>query len=140
LSKVQIRDWCRSKPALRQPLLDKLWHLYRASSKRHFAQRLRRLLEWGNQRTLPKAIDGRLQRLKDKSSFFQRAFDFPTAYRTSNEVDRPMNYLDRILVCHASVSRHMGLRRAIQSGHGAPVELSSILSQDSESNGVSLSL
>jgi hypothetical protein len=94
---IKIRDWCRSKPALRQPLLDKLWHLYRASSKRHFAQRLRRLLEWGNQRTLPKAIDGRLQRLKDKSSFFQRAFDFPTAYRTSNEVDRPMNYLDRIL-------------------------------------------
>jgi hypothetical protein len=51
------------------------WLLYRASSKRHFAQRLRRLLEWGNQRTLPKAIDGRLQRLKDKSSVFQRAFD-----------------------------------------------------------------
>ncbi len=74
---IKIRDWCRSKPALRQRLLDKLWHLYRASSKRHFAQRLRRL--------------------KDKSRFFQRAFDFPHAYRTSNQVDRPMNYLDRTL-------------------------------------------
>jgi hypothetical protein len=94
---IKIRDGCPSKPDLRQRLLDKLWHLYRASSKRHFAQRLRRLLEWVNQRTLPKAIDGRLRRLKDKSQFFQRAFDFPDAYRTSSEVDRPMNYLDRTL-------------------------------------------
>jgi hypothetical protein len=38
-----------------------------------------------------------LRRLKDKSRFFQRAFDFPEAYRTSHEVDRPMNYLDRTL-------------------------------------------
>jgi hypothetical protein len=34
---IKIRDGCRSIPALRQPLLDKLWHLYRATSKRHFA-------------------------------------------------------------------------------------------------------
>jgi hypothetical protein len=38
-----------------------------------------------------------LRRLKDKSQVFQRAFDFPEAYRTSNQVDRPMNYLDRTL-------------------------------------------
>jgi predicted transposase YbfD/YdcC len=94
---IKIRDWCRSKPALRQALLDKLWHVYQATSKRHFAQRLRRLLAWVNTRTLPKAIDGRLRRLKGKSRFFQRAFDFPDAYRTSNQVDRPMNYLDRTL-------------------------------------------
>jgi hypothetical protein len=94
---IKIRDWCRSKPALRQQLLDKLWHVYQATSKRHFAQRLRRLLEWVNTCTLPKAIDGRLRRLKGKSRFFQRAFDFPDAYRTSNQVDRPMNYLDRTL-------------------------------------------
>lgn len=48
---IKIRDGCRSKPELRQPLLDPLWHLYRTSSKRHFAQRVRRLLEWVNRRT-----------------------------------------------------------------------------------------
>ena len=32
--------------------------------------------------------------VKDMSRFFQQAFDFPDAYRTSNQVDRPMNYLD----------------------------------------------
>jgi hypothetical protein len=94
---IKIRDGCRSIPALQQPLLDKLWYLYHATSKRHFAQRLRRLLEWIHTQSLPKAIDGRLHRLKAKSRFFQRAFDFPEAYRTSNQVDRPMNYLDRTL-------------------------------------------
>lgn len=94
---IKIRDWCRSQPALRQPLLDKLWHIYQTTSKRHFAQRLRRLLAWVHSRCLPTAIDRRLRRLKDKSCFFQRAFDFPKAYRTSNQVDRPINYLDRSL-------------------------------------------
>jgi uncharacterized membrane protein YraQ (UPF0718 family) len=79
------------------PLVPAFAHVYQATSKRHFAQRLRRLLAWVNTRTLPKAIDGRLRRLKGKSRFFQRAFDFPDAYRTSNQVDRPMNYLDRTL-------------------------------------------
>lgn len=94
---IKIRDGCRSKPVLGQQLADKLWHLYRSQSKRHFAQRLRRLLEWVNTHALPQAIDARLRRLNDKSHVFQRAFDFPDAYRTSNQVDRPMNYLDRIL-------------------------------------------
>jgi hypothetical protein len=74
---IKIRDWCRSKPALRQALLDKLWHVYQATSKRHFAQRLRRLLEWVNTRTLPKAIDGRLRRLKGKSRFFHTTWYVP---------------------------------------------------------------
>jgi hypothetical protein len=46
---------------------------------------------------LPRAIEGRWRRLKDNSQVFQHAFDFPEAYRTSNQVDRPMNYLDRTL-------------------------------------------
>jgi hypothetical protein len=94
---IKVRDWCRSKPDLRTCLTDKLWHIYHATDKRQFAQRLRRFLEWTQSVDLPKAINDRLQRLRGKSLFFQRAFDFPKAYRTSNQVDRPMNYLDRAL-------------------------------------------
>ena len=89
---IKVRDWCRSKPELRTYLTDKLWHIYRATSKRQFAQRLRRCLEWTQSVTLPKPINDRLKRLREKSLLFQRAFDFPDAYRTSNQVDRPMNY------------------------------------------------
>lgn len=94
---IKVRDGCRSKPDLCYGLLEELWHIYHAETKRQFAQRLRRFLAWVKLRDLPKAVKQRLLRLRNKSNFFQRAYDFPEAYRTSNQVDRPMNYLDRIL-------------------------------------------
>ena len=94
---IKVRDGCRSKRSLRHTLTDKLWNIYHAPTKRQFAQRLRRFLEWTTTISLPSSIDQRLRRLQGKSPFFQRAFDFPDAYRTSNQVDRPMNYIDRIL-------------------------------------------
>jgi hypothetical protein len=110
---IKIRDWYRSKPALRQQLLDQLWHVYQATRKRPFAQGLRWLLECVFTHSLPKAIDGRLRRLKGKSRFFQRAFDFPDAYRTTNQVDRPMNYLD--LSLYAMQDFHGSWKSAEQS-------------------------
>ena len=94
---IKVRDGCRSKPDLRYGLTEDLWHIYHAETKRQFAQRLRRFLEWVNSRNLPAAIAQRLCRLRNKSGDFQRAYDFPDAYRTSNQVDRPMNHLDRML-------------------------------------------
>jgi hypothetical protein len=94
---IKVRDLCRSKLDLRHSLAEKLWNIYHAMTKRQFAQRLRRFLEWAKTSSLPQSIDQRVRRLKGKSKFFQRAFDFPEAYRTSNQVDRPMNYLDRTL-------------------------------------------
>jgi hypothetical protein len=94
---IKIRDWCRSKPDLRYGLTEDLWNIYHAETKRQFSQRLRRFLEWVDIRPLPNAIKQRLLRLRTKSPFFQRAYDFPEAYRTSNQVDRPMNHLDRTL-------------------------------------------
>ena len=39
----------------------------------------------------------KLFNLKAKSTRFQVVYDFPTAYRTSNALDRLMNYQDRLL-------------------------------------------
>jgi len=39
----------------------------------------------------------KLLNLKAKSAKFQKAYDFPDAYRTSNSLDRLMNYQDRAL-------------------------------------------
>lgn len=94
---IKVRDGSRSKPDLCYGLLEDLWHIYHAETKRQFAQRLRRFLEWVQLRALPEPVKQRLLRLREKSQHFQRAYDFPGAYRTSNQVDRPMNYLDRIL-------------------------------------------
>jgi hypothetical protein len=110
---IKVRDWCRSKPDLRYGLAEELWHLYHAETKRQFAQRLRRFLEWVDIRPLPGAIKQRLLRLRAKSPYFQRAYDFPDAYRTSNQVDRPMNHLDRTLF--AMQGFHGNWRSAEQS-------------------------
>ena len=94
---IKVRDLCRSTPKQWTVLREKLWYVYQGDSKRVFAQRLRRFLEWTADQDLRASIQSRLKRLKAKSPLFQRAYDFEGAPRTSNEVDRPMNYLDRTL-------------------------------------------
>lgn len=94
---IKVRDLSRSKPSLWKVLEDKLWHVYKGETKRSFAQRLRRLLEWADKQTLRDSIAGRIERLRQKSKLFQRAYEMEGAPRTSNAVDRPMNYIDRVL-------------------------------------------
>ena len=94
---LKIRDLCRSHKSLWQSLQDRLWHVYQATTKRQFAQRLRRLLEWSTTIDISDRISQQLRRIRAKSRLFQCAFNFEHAYRTSNQVDRPMNYLDRVL-------------------------------------------
>lgn len=94
---IKLRDGCRSNASLRNELAEKLWHIYHGETKAQFAQRLRRFLEWAGVKVLPQAIHQRVTRLKDKSACFQKAYDYPLAYRTSNQVDRPMNHIDRTL-------------------------------------------
>ncbi len=98
LSVLDIQQRCRKTKALWQQLTGRLWHVYKAPSKRHFAQRLRRLGEWAIKgRVKQKTILQRLLNLKGKSAQFQVAYDHPDAARTSNMLARLMNYQDRLL-------------------------------------------
>lgn len=114
---IKVRDLCRSQALVWQGLREKLWHVYHGATKREFAQRLRRFLEWAQGQSLRESIARRLQRLKDKSPLFQSAYDFDGARRTSNTVDRPMNYLDRCLFSmqyfHGSWPAAVGAGRAM---------------------------
>ena len=101
---LKIRNICRSKASLCHTLTQKLWFIYHASNKRVFAQRLRRFLEWVKQSQVSEFIAQKLRRIRTKSGLYQAAFDFSHAYRTSNQVDRPMNYFVRVS-CYISKSR-----------------------------------
>ena len=94
---LKIREVCRSQREQCKSLCQKLWEVYQGKTKREWAQRLRRFLEWVKEQKLPAAIIAKVRRLHLKSHLFQTALDFPSAYRTSNQVDRPMNYFDRVL-------------------------------------------
>lgn len=94
---LDIQQRCRRTKALWRKLTGKLWHVYQAPTKRQFAQRLRRLSEWAQVKVKQKTVRQKLLNLKAKSTQFQVAYDFPQAHRTSNMLDRLMNYQDRLL-------------------------------------------
>ncbi len=97
-SVLDIQQRCRKTKPLWQKLTGRLWHIYKAPSKRHFAQRLRRLGEWAAKGNVKqKTICQRVLNLKGKSQQFQVAYDHPEAARTSNRLDRLMNYQERLL-------------------------------------------
>lgn len=94
-----IQQRCRSQSDLFSQLTQRLWHLYRSLNPAEFGQRLRRLWEWAFQSdtTIPETIQAKLQALKALATNFKQTFQIPEAARTSNAVDRMMNYQDRVL-------------------------------------------
>lgn len=93
-SVLKIEARCRG--ALRQHLRQRVWHVYHALNKVQFAQRLRRLHEWAS-RHLEGAVQATVLKLCDLKDQFRVAYDFPTAARTTNGIDRLMDYQDRVL-------------------------------------------
>ena len=96
-SVLDIQKRCRKTKDLWKKLTGRLWHVYKAPSKRHFAQRLRRLRDWAQRHVKQRSVLQRLLNLKGKSPQFQVAYDYPDAARTSNMLDRLMNHQDRLL-------------------------------------------
>jgi hypothetical protein len=93
-----IGQRCRSHQALSARLTQDLWHLFHTLNPAQFGQRLRRLWEWANASPqLPPVVLGKLATLKANAANFKLTFQYPLAYRTSNMVDRLMNYQDRLL-------------------------------------------
>ena len=86
-------------PPLWQVLREKLWHIYHGCSKREFAQRLRRFLECSNRQELRDSIQSRIQRIRQKSPLFQRAYDIEGVPRTSNAwlTDKSLRKIDKTL-------------------------------------------
>jgi hypothetical protein len=93
---LKIRD--RAKKAfgeLGQDVQRRVWEAYRATSKRAFSQRLRRLREWAANGLPESAMKRHPLDLCNKRDEFSQSYDHPLAHRTSNMVDRLMKFLDR---------------------------------------------
>ena len=91
---LKLRERCKN--ALRKQVLDRVWHIYEGTDRRQFRQRLRRFHEWSQQH-LEGALLTMAQKLWERGADYARAYDCPTAARTSNGVDRLLNHLDRVL-------------------------------------------
>jgi hypothetical protein len=107
-----IQQRCRSNKPLDKALSEDWWHLFPSLNPAQFGQRLRRLWESVNATAeFPQVILEKLAKLKANAQNFKLTFEYPNAYRTSNTVDRLMNYQDRILY---AMQYFHGSRTAVQ--------------------------
>ncbi len=96
-SVLAIGQRCRLQGELWQSLQDKLWNIYHAPHAAELIERLRHLQAWAIGQNLPESVMTKILNLSLKASHFTLAYQFPEAHRTSNMLDRLMNYQDRVL-------------------------------------------
>lgn len=95
-------------------IVDRAWNAYKATTKRSFSQRIRRLKEWGETlKTGP--LKTKLMNLCRTKAGFLPAYDFPACLRTSNMIDRLMRGMDTYLWAHRGfhgtlISAEYGIR------------------------------
>jgi hypothetical protein len=95
---LSIRNRATKKAAETFRLISqKVWDAYHAPDKRSFSQRIRRLRDWANQHLAQGPVKEKLLSLCHKRDTFVKAYEHPTAHRTSNMVDRLMKFMDRWL-------------------------------------------
>lgn len=99
---LKIRDRTKRRfKAVYGDIQQQVWDIYHAPDRQTFFRLTADFQQWANQTLTGSALDA-VHKLCDKADKFALAFDYPTAYRTSNMVDRHMLPLDRWL----SASRH----------------------------------
>lgn len=94
---IKIKERCKREKNLFAHLQDKIWNLYHASTLACFAQRCRRLKEWVEPRQMLTPAKEKVLELCANAKAFKLAYLHPGAYRTSNALERLMNYMDRLL-------------------------------------------
>ena len=107
---LKIQQRCKRNHRLYQEVKQKVWHLYHAQTVPQFAQRVRRLREWAN-RHLTGVVHEKVLELCHNAPHFKKAFAHPSAHRTSNMLDRLMNYQDRLLYAMQYLHGHQDSAR-----------------------------
>lgn len=95
---IKIREIGKKLKEKYHELGTMLWNNYAEPNAAAFKKGLTETLIWAklHLQNHP-AILGKVQDIIDKEARFATAYKYPEAYRTSNQVDRPMNDLDRYL-------------------------------------------
>ena len=94
---LSIRNRCRKAKELMSSIGKKVWHVYEADTMAIFSQRLRRLREWAESELQGGTVLDKVLKLCGKRDSFKQAYYYPKAHRTSNAVDRLMDFQDRQL-------------------------------------------
>lgn len=94
---IKVRDRAtKTLKALYHQAADQAWEIYRAETKRHMGQRIRRLREWAHKQLPETPMRENLIKLCEKKKRWLAHLDFPNAQHTSNMIDRLMKFMDRL--------------------------------------------
>ena len=103
---LKIKERCKRDKPLLKTIGDKVWNAYHAETRAQFSQRIRRLREWTQKHLEHGFLKDQVHKLCQKAPQFRKCFQFPEAYRTSANLDRLMDYQDRVLYaaryCHGN--------------------------------------
>jgi hypothetical protein len=95
---LKIRDVGKSLKEKFHEIGDQIWTVYREKTKEDFQKKIKELALWAELNIVDnERVKAKIQNLCNKESRFIVAYDHPQCYRTSNQIDRPMNILDRYL-------------------------------------------
>jgi hypothetical protein len=78
---------------------EKVWNIYKSKDKHTFSQRIRRLREFASSIS-DSRIEEQVLKLCKKKYSFMTSYDFSKAHRTSNMIDRLMDFTDKFLYNH----------------------------------------
>ena len=93
---IKIRDRCKRMQTHFSDICKRVWDAYHAASPQLFMDQCAALKTWATQ-TIPSGpgLDAILK-LCARAPEFIKAYEYPTAHRTSNMLDRLMNHMDRL--------------------------------------------
>jgi hypothetical protein len=101
---LKIRDRCRKAWELHR----KVWEVYQAADAGAFREQMASFRQWCAVRSWSGPIQEALEKLWSRTEEYVRSYSHPACHRTSNQVDRPMNALYRLLYAHRTLHGHLG--------------------------------
>jgi len=94
---IKIRSRCKRMKEHFSEICKRVWDVYHAADKQAFMEKCQDLRTWASKNVEKgKGLDA-IFKLCDRAPEFLKAYDHPSAYRTSNMIDRHMEPMDRYL-------------------------------------------
>ena len=92
---LKIRDCCKRMKSHFREICTRVWDIYRAATPTLFMTKVSELKDWATQTLEPGSGLDAILKLCERAPAYAQAYEYPTAYRTSNMLDRHMDRMDR---------------------------------------------
>jgi hypothetical protein len=93
---IKIRDRCKRMQEHFSDICKRVWDTYHATSPQLFMDKCAALKTWATQTLPPGPGLDAILKLCARAPEFIKAYEYPTAHRTSNMLDRLMDHMDRL--------------------------------------------